>query len=120
MNTTVNLEIFSPRWGHEDTYVVELDQSYMEIRMSARKTRATWRDNLDPEWNTRESIHDIMNNDSIYPPAIIQDLFEHAWLEWRNGNINDQQVNEELQEIATWLNTITRSKPRTDFWSKYF
>ena len=120
MCTNVELDIYSPRWGHNDRYIVELNQAYLEIGLSGRTTRATWRDNLDPDWNSNESIHDIMNNDSIYPPTILQDLLEHAWLEWRNGNINDQQVDDELQEIANWINTITRSKPNTNFWNSYF
>jgi len=119
MSITVDLRIFSPRWGHEDIYSVELDRDFMEITMQVRTAKATWRENRDPEW-TGESIQRIMNNDHIYPPQITQNLFEHVWKEWRNGEINDQQANAELQELAGWLNTVTQSKPRTDFWCKYF
>lgn len=115
----VELRIFSPRWGHEDTYSVELEQDFMEIKMHARKARATWKDLSDPEWSG-ESILGIMQNDSIYPPSITQDLFEHAWKSWRNREVSDQELNEELQLLAEWLNTITNAKPRSDFWRKYF
>jgi hypothetical protein len=119
MSITVELSIFTPRWGHEDTYIVELERDFMEIRMHARTTRAVWRENQDPVWNG-ESIQDIMNNDSIYPPEITQDLFEHAWKEWRGGEISDQEVNIELQELANWINAVTHAKPNTEFWNRYF
>ena len=61
-----------------------------------------------------------MNNDSIYPPKVIQNLFEHVWYEWRYENISDQQAKDELEEIAKWVNKVTDSKPNTEFWSKYF
>ncbi|MFI8978881.1 hypothetical protein [Ectopseudomonas khazarica] len=119
MKITVDLEIFSPRWGHEDTYTVQLTRDFMEIKMPPRVSRATWIENQDPEWSG-ESIQRIMNNDNIYPPEITQDLFEHVWKEWRNGDINDQQAEAELQEIAKWINAVTRAKPDTEFWNKYF
>ena len=119
MGIKVDLDIYSPRWGHNDKYSVELDRDFMEITLQARTSRATWRDNLDPEWSG-ESIQEIMNNDSIYPPEITQDLFEHAWKEWRDGTINDQEVEQELKEVATWINEVTKSKPKSDFWNKYF
>jgi len=61
-----------------------------------------------------------MNNDSIYPPTIFQHLDEHAWKEWRNREINDDQAKAERNELATWLNVITHAKPATNFWKKCF
>lgn len=119
MSIKVDLEIYSPRWGHNDTYMVELDRDFLEITMQVRKSRATYHENVDPTWSG-ESLERIMNNDSIYPPAITQDLFEHAWKAWRNGDLNDQEVAIELQEIATWVNEVTAAKPKSDFWRNYF
>lgn len=119
METTVELEIFSPRWGHTDTYRVHMTRDYMEIKMQVRSCRATYSENLDPQWSG-ELIESIMNNDMIYPPAITQDLFERAWLAWRNGELDDQDVAKELQAVAEWINTVTEAKPNTDFWKSYF
>jgi hypothetical protein len=119
MSAVVNLDIFSPRWGHNDVYSVELKQDCMTISMSARKAKATWVDNCDPEWSG-ENIQRIMNNDGIYPPEIIQDLFERAWKAWRNGDLSEQQVDDELKLIANWINEVTNTKPKSEFWVKYF
>lgn len=116
---SVDLRIYSPRWGHEDVYQVVLENDYMSITMSPRECRAIWRDNLDPEWRG-EDLHEIMNNDSIYPPAVTRDLFEHAWLTWRNGELTDQEVEEELQLLAAWINEVTHAKPNSEFWGGYF
>lgn len=117
--TTIDLEIYSPRWGHDDTYSVHLTKDVMTITQGGRTARCTWLENLDPKWDG-ERLEGILNNDSIYPPAEFEDMFEYAWKAWRNGDINDKTVDQELQAVADWLNTITRTKPQTDFWGLYF
>ena len=117
--TQVDLRIFSPRWGRHDTYRVELHRDYMKISMTLREAMATYVENLDPEWSG-ESLQRIMNNDSIYPPAITQSLFQRAWLAWRDGELDDAQVAQELELIAEWINKVTEAKPDSDFWRAYF
>jgi len=119
LTPAIDISIFSPRWGHEDTYTVKLDKDFMEISMGARKSTAKWRERLDPEW-VGEPILSMMQNDHIYPPAITQDLFEHVWKEWRDGQITAQEAENALQEFAKWLNVITHAKPDSEFWNKYF
>jgi len=114
----VELKIFSPRWGREDTYRIKLERDFMEITMQVRKSRVTWSDTADPIWSG-ETLQRTMTNDSIFPLAATQDLFERAWKSWRDGEISDQQVEAELKLLADWLNSITKAKPRSDFWSKY-
>lgn len=116
---TIELRIYSPRWGHEDTYTLELSRDTLVITQGARSTKATYRENLDPEWSG-ETLVDILQNDSIYPPEIFQRLIEHAWLTWRGGELSDEAVKEELLVLAGWLNGITKNKPSTDFWKGYF
>jgi hypothetical protein len=62
----------------------------------------------------------MLMNDSIYPPAIVRDLIEHLWKSWRNGEIREDAVNAELQEVVAWLNKVTVAKPQSDFWKRYF
>ena len=119
MSIIVDLEIYSPRWGHDDTYSVRLEMDSMEISMNARKAKAKWIERLDPEWSG-DQIENIMRNDRIYPPGNIRNLFEHVWEEWRSEEITDEEAEAELKELANWLNTITRSKPDTEFWNQYF
>ena len=115
----VELQLFSPRWGHDDTYHVEFQRDFLEIRMQPRVARAEYRPNLDPLWSG-EALASIMKNDSIWPPADVSRFFEKVWLAWRNGEIDDAAAAAELDALADWLNAITRAKPRTQFWRGYF
>lgn len=115
----VKLRIYSPRWGHEDTYELGLTRDSLVITRGERSAKCTWRENLDPEWSG-ECLDGILQNDLIYPPSIFPRLIKHAWLSWRSGEIDDAAVDTELNALATWLNVITKAKPDTEFWKKYF
>lgn len=115
------LRINSPRWGREDTYEFTLTEETLEIRNQENKktSKCLWVENRDPEWSG-ESFVRILTNDSICPPYNINDLLEHAWLEWRDSNLSDGVVQEEIKAIWNWLTEITKQKPETEFWRKYF
>jgi hypothetical protein len=119
MTITLTVKLYSPRWGHTDTYTFELTKNVMTIGMNSSNAKCMWVEDLDPVWEG-VPLCDILQNDSIYPPAIFQDLLEYLWKSWRDGDIDEAEANTELQEIITWLNKITQEKPKTDFWSKYF
>ena len=116
---TYSADIYSPRWGHNDTYSFIFEKDSLTINFSPRVATCTWRENNDPAW-AGEPFHDMLTNDSIYPPAILRDLIEHLWKSWRNGDIREDAINAELQEVIVWLNKVTVAKPKTDFWDKYF
>lgn len=118
-----NLSIFSPRWGHEENYIITLKNDLMTISINGRRAICTYREGLDPMWSYefgKNSLIAIMNNDSIYPPEILPNMFEYVWESWRKGEIDDSFAKEEFEVAVNWLNEITKSKPRTDFWMKYF
>lgn len=76
-------------------------------------------ENGDPAWSG-ESLEENIRNESMYPPSILQDLIEHLWKSWRNGNIASDLVNAELQAVITWVNHITDVQLQAEFWSAYF
>lgn len=119
MRLNAVLRLISPHWGHEDIYSILFDEEHMEVDVGPHKAKATCRENHDPEWSG-EALEHLMNRDGIYPPAIGQRMFEHVWLEWRKGNINDRQAVLELEEIAAWLNVISQHKPKSEFWQRFF
>ncbi len=117
--TTVKLNIFSPRWGHEDTYGVNLTENEMLITQGGRTAKCTSNGESDPIWSI-EPLEKILNNDHIYPPSELEDLLEYAWQAWKDGKLTDAEVDTELQAVANWINTMTKAKPNTTFWSSYF
>lgn len=111
-----DIEIYSPRWGHNDTYTISFSREEMRISLGPRAVTCTYVENRDPEWDG--DIFRILVNDHIHAPKILPDLFEYIWFAWRDGSDVDYQA--ELEAIATWLNAISNAKPRTDFWRIYF
>ncbi|MBI5404383.1 MAG: hypothetical protein HY959_13420 [Ignavibacteriae bacterium] len=115
----VELEIFSPRWGHTDTYEFIFSRNNIVIKQGARIAKCEWIENRDAEWSG-DNLYQILNNDSIYPPENFQRLIENAWEAWRDGELDNTELNEELKELEKWLNIISETKPKTDFWIKRF
>jgi hypothetical protein len=116
---TFSAQIYSPRWGHNDTYEFVFERDTLKIIMPPRIAICNWQENSDPAWSG-EPLEEILRNDCIYPPSILQDLIEHLWTSWRNGDIPANLVNAELQAVITWVNQITEVQPQTEFWSAYF
>lgn len=117
--TKIELQIYSPRWGHEDVYELVLTRDSLVITHGARIAKCVWRENLDPEWSG-ESLDGTLRNDSIYPPSKFSRWIARAWEAWRGGELSDSAVDKELKALADWLNVITRAKPDTEFWKKIF
>lgn len=117
--TTLTAEIYTPRWGHDDTYTFELSKDAIHISNGPRKSKCVWQEGKDPIWQG-ESLDSHLRNDSIHAPAVFPDLLEYLWRSWRNGEINDDDAQLELDAVIEWLNLLTRAKPRTEFWRRYF
>lgn len=117
---TVNLSLFSPRWGHNDIYQVDLTQPVMTITLHARVTTCTYVPNQMSQWGGTSTLTATMQNDGIYPSGNIDHLFEHVWSEWRVGQLTDAQAAAELHLLADWINASTNAKPASPFWKQYF
>ncbi len=119
MSVIINLNFFSPRWSRNDEYEVKFTREYMDISVEKSISRLTWVEGCDPKWSG-EPLISIMSDDRIYAPAIIPELFEFAWKAWRNNELNEQEISNELLSIAEWVNTVTKAKPSNDFWNVCF
>ena len=118
-STEVFANFYSPRWGHTDCYSFVFSMNSLTITHHARKCSATWEDNADPTWRG-ESFVGTLKNDSIYPPDGLEGLIEFLWKEWRDGQLNDEQLQVELHALVEYINVSTKAHPRTEFWQKIF
>ena len=114
METVIEMQIFTPRWGHCDTYTFLLSHKQIEINMGARTATCAWKKKQDPLWKG-ETLRDILENDQIYPPAVFQNLVEHAWKSWRNGELGNDEVRNELQALIEWLHKTTEKSQKQSF-----
>ncbi|WP_085310953.1 hypothetical protein [Planktotalea arctica] len=115
--------LYTPRWGHNDTYVIEFEMDHMVFRKNAGPRPhviAREVEGRDPEWENKVELFRMLNNDSIYPFHKLPNALEYLWREWRNNSMSYEDVLPELEALAESINASTRAKPRTDFWRGYF
>lgn len=117
------IDIFSPRWGHTDPYEVVMEQdtlTFQQVRGNWPAAVLTDVPDRDPVWNDVNNIWRMLANDHIYPTEKLPDMLEYVWRAWRNGDLQGDDVQAELDELAEFVNATTRAKPRTQFWKSYF
>jgi hypothetical protein len=118
--TSFEVQLYSPRWGHEDTYEIQLDREQMRVKGVNKTAVCSWVEGRDPKWSGyNESIGNplekILENDSIYPPTVFIRAMEYAWMAWRDGTLDDQKVLQEMQQLCEWVNEVSSSKPKPTF-----
>lgn len=120
------VSLYSPRWGHEDVYKIRLERDQMTIEgPGIKKATCSWRDNQDPEWSghrhiTGNPLINILEDDHIYPPKVFVSALEHAWKDWRNDELSNEQIEFEVITLCEWLNAVTQNKPKSDYWRTIF
>ncbi len=115
------VSIYSPRWGHDDTYSFELERTQMKIESGVNKHAVcSWIENSDPKWSgyrdkTDNPLLSILKNDGIYPPTIFVWALQRIWQDWRNDELDNDQVESEVNALCKWLNEVSKGKPSTDY-----
>ena len=117
----IEIQIYSPRWGHDDTYTLEFEENRFVFTQAGPRPPAiaTYVEGGDPTWENREGVFDMLHNDTIYPPKIIPDALEYLWLEWKNRGMSEAEVQQEANAIAEYINACSRAQPNTRFWNGY-
>jgi hypothetical protein len=123
--TSFDVRLYSPRWGHEDKYEIKLDRDHMRIGGGHKSAVCSWVEGGDPKWSgysksVANPLESILQNDSIYPPTVFVWALEQAWKAWRDGRLDHQRVQDEVRHLCEWVNQVSRSKPKTDFWRSAF
>jgi hypothetical protein len=123
--TSFDVRIFSPRWGHEDTYQINVSRDHLRFTGVGKGAECNWIEGRDPKWSGYNDIignalENILANDSVYPPTVFVRAIESAWRAWRDGTLDNAQLETELGVLCEWLNTITKAKPTTKFWIGVF
>ena len=117
------MDIYTPRWGHTDEYVIGLEQDKMLFKHGGSlhpPAVVTYVENRDPTWDSKAKFFAPLNNDSIYPSHAFPDALEYLWLQARNTAMDHDQIQAELDAMAEFINASTKAKPQTAFWRQYF
>ena len=123
--TSFEVQICSPRWGHEDSYKIKFEREQMRIEFINKTAVCSWVESRDPKWsgndeNIGNPLEKMLETDSIYPPTVFIQALESAWRAWRDGKLADQTCQEEVRQLCEWVNEVSRSKPKTAFWQSVF
>ena len=113
----LEINLFSPRWGHEDTYNITIDKNKIEINMSQRIAKYEYIENKFKNIS-KESIESIMQNDNIPIPDNFIYLFFELISSIIYNEISEENSKKELLELEKWVNCMTKSCqfPTSDYW----
>ena len=120
---TGTYQVYSPRWGHNDTYLLKLTRTEMEITLGAgvaRSATCTLVPDDDAVWTgyghcVGTPLMSIFQNDGIYVSHAIPRILERAWEKWREGT-PDEVIREGMQEMFDWISSTAMNKPKSELW----
>ena len=117
----LRVAIFSPRWERSEDYTFTFKNTGLSAKRSAQMTGATWVRTENGLDLTDGNLTSIMGNDSISAPWNLDYLVERLWYDWKDDTFSTpEELQRELNALAEYINTCTRARPATDFWSEYF
>lgn len=105
----MKLVVYSPRWGHNDTYDVQ-------------RTATGWKITFHPKGGDcdtlgRPHLFEIFQNDSVPYPHEFGRYMKHLWKKAQELCMSDGEIQEHLDELGIWLQDIAKSEPKGEFWS---
>ncbi len=113
----LKMDLFSPRWGHEDEYKITINENNIEINMSQRIAKYKY---IDGEFKniSHESLETIMRNDNISIPENLNYFFFELIKSIIENEIMEEDSQLELKELENWINCNTKACkfPNTDYW----
>lgn len=114
-------DVYSPRWGHEDSYRVSFASNKMSIKFLSTDISCFWDEQNGPTWQpSRDKLLEAFSNDQVQASGNFVDALEHAWSMWREKKLDYEGAKVELGELFTWLNLCTKGVPKSDFWKSFF
>lgn len=104
----------SPRWGHSDKYEFEYTTNGWTLHGKSAPVE------LPPDCGGSEGrLIQVLENDQIYPPAVLDTAMEYLWRAIKDGRATQQQAQAALDDLVNWINNTMLSKPK-GFWASCF
>ena len=121
----IQVRVFSPRWGHADSYTILFSHEAMEVKgVGAKAARCRIDEHGILDWSghggSENPFLNMLADDHIHPPVVFISALEWAWEAWRKGEIQDEDLTSGLEELFEWVNATTEARPKSDFWRRCF
>lgn len=108
------MNIYSRRWGHEDTHHVEMTEEGWKIsHLKEHLDEAICDKTGKPHFFKR------MDQDLINYPEELGNYMEYLWDQASETNLTEKEIQEHLNELATWINAVEKASPKGEFWNHY-
>jgi len=99
-------KVYSPRWGHDDTYRLTVNQNGWHVEFLAI--------NGDCDKTGHPYLFQNLNQDSIeYPSGLgfeMNLIYEHAW----DGTLSVEEIQRRLDKLGEWVGQVD-SVPKPSF-----
>ena len=122
---TIFAAVYSPRWGHDDTYTITLTRNKLSVALDAPGAVCVLDEDGQAEWQGYRSgsshpLLAVFANDSIYAPAVVPEALEWALGKWSQHEADRSEISTAIEELFSWVSFTARRKPASEFWKEYF
>lgn len=118
-----SIKVFSPRWGHDDTWDFYLDGEGWKVQFGTgtHGCRLHCEDSVNDADEIKEDkqFFHWARNDMINVPEVLPRFLRYLCAEYKEGEINEEQIQEELDALAEWINAVTRFRPTSSKFKSY-
>lgn len=99
----MDLEVYSRRWGHNDTYGMDLTETGWDISHVAIGGEC------DP--SGEPYLFENLKQDSINYPAELGEYLAYLWKRAKEDGLSDAEVQQHLDALGQWIQVTERSTP---------
>jgi hypothetical protein len=99
----VRFEVFSRRWGHNDSYRVERTEEGWTISYHAIGGPC------DP--TGEPYLYDNLRQDGINYPADLGSYLAWLWERAKTENLSDDEIQKYLDQLGQWIQITERNTP---------
>lgn len=108
LNQEFEFVVYTPRWGHDDTYSLTRTEDGWHFNFGGRKGPCDKRG--------RPYLYECFQNDSINYPSGFEWRLMWLWDQAKEKGLSREDVQARLEELSQWLRDVEESRPKDDFW----
>jgi integron cassette protein len=121
--TAVSIKVFSPRWGHDDTWRFSFIDNGWAITFGTGTHQATLR--CEDDVDDADTVHDDerffhwASNDMVQVAESAPDFLRYLWNQYNDSEITEEELRTEFESFASWITSTTNSRPQTPVFKGY-
>ena len=115
------LKLYSPRSMVKVGYKLKLQKESLEFfRFRNKIAICKWDEQTGLTWKKRPTVEEILSNDGIFPPVKFPERLQYVYRDYLFENLSRFDIEPILAELSVWINAVTESRPKLDFWEGLF